>query len=237
VSLAAASARPAAADEPSSRFSLWLQAGLAAGRSSFTATRTFTQFAEQGRIDGQYRQEQGPAIDAGMAWRFARHFAAAAAASFAHRGETGSYAASLPHPLYFGKAREASGDFDGRSASETAVHLDLAAVGGSHALQWSVFAGPSLLALRVDLVDSVQYTQSYPYDTVNVTGAPLVSTQGNAVGFNVGAGLDWRVAPRVAVGIQSRFQRATVHVHPAAGDDASVTAGGLLATAGVRFFF
>jgi opacity protein-like surface antigen len=219
------------------RLRVSLDGGLVPGTRTFSGTRTFTEFAEQGTIEAQYKEDPGPGFEAGVAWRFGKHLGVAAAVSFDRRDEGGTFAAALPHPLYFGAPRRVTGDFGGGSQRETGVHLDLAFRGGSDRLQWSAFAGPSLIAVKADLLQQVQYTQAYPFDTVTVTGTPLVTTRGSAVGFNVGGGLDWRVGRRVAIGTQVRFSRATVGLEPTADDHVDVDAGGVHLTVGLRFDF
>jgi opacity protein-like surface antigen len=225
---------PAGATGP---FRLTLHGGFVSGSPSFSGTHTFTEFAEQGRIESQYKEDPGPGFEAGLAWRFARRLGVSGAVSFDRRKEAGSFSATLPHPLYFGVPRRAAGDFRGGTQRETAVHLDLAFLGGSGRLQWSAFAGPSLIGVKVDLVQRVDYTQAYPFDTVTVTGTPFARTSGHAVGFNVGAGLDWQVARHAAIGTQVRFSRASVALEPSADDRVDVDGGGAHLTAGLRLDF
>jgi opacity protein-like surface antigen len=237
--LALAAAPPADAQtaDPPARVRIWVHGGFVPGSSDFTGTQTFTEFAEQGRIDAQYHQDAGPVFEIGLGLRLGRRLGLAAAGSFGRRDGTGSFTATLPHPLYFGAFRPASGDFRGTSQREQALHLDLALLGGSSRLQWSAFAGPSLIAVRAELVQRVDYTQAYPFDTVTVTGTPLAETRNHAFGFNVGAGLDWRVARHVAIGTQLRFSRATVSLEPTAEDRVEIDAGGLQLTGGLRLDF
>jgi opacity protein-like surface antigen len=207
------------------------------GSRTFSGARTFTEFAEQGRIESQYTEDPGPAFETGLTWRFGRRLGVSAAMTFGRRDEGGSFAATLPHPLYFGVPRRVAGDFGGGAQRETAVHLDLAFLGGAGRVQWSAFAGPSLIRLQADLVQRVDYTQAYPFDTVTVTGTPLATTRGRAVGFNVGAGVDWHMARHVAIGTQLRYSRATVGLEPTAEDRVDVVGGGVHVTGGLRLDF
>ena len=230
------------ADEPApsltpGRVRVWAHGGFVPGSRDFTATQTFTEFAEKGRIESQYQEDPGPGFEAGAGLRLRRRLAVTAAGSMARRDAGGSFAATLPHPLYFGAFRQASGAFAGGSLRESAVHLDLALLGEAGRLQWSAFAGPSLIALRADLVQRVDYTQAYPFDTVTVTGTPFASIRNHAFGFNVGAGLDWPVARHVAIGAQARFSHATVALEPTADDHVEIGAGGLYLTGGLRLDF
>ena len=237
LTLAAPPPADAQTADPPRRVHIWLHGGFVPGASEFTGTQTFTEFAEQGRIDTQYHQDAGPVFEIGVGFRLRRRLGLAAAGSFGRRDGTGSFTATLPHPLYFGAFRPASGDFRGTSQREKALHLDLALLGGSSRLQWSAFAGPSLIAVRAELVQRVDYTQAYPFDTVTVTGTPLAATSDHAFGFNVGAGLDWQVARHVAIGTQVRFSHATVSLEPTAEDRVEIDAGGLQLTGGLRLDF
>jgi len=236
--LTLAAAVPAAAQTvPPGRMRVWMHGGFVPGGSDFTGTQTFTEFAEQGRIDAQYHQDAGPLFEMGLGLRLRRRLGVSAAGSFGRRDGTGSFTAKLPHPLYFGAFRSAAGDFRGTSQREKALHLDLALLGGSSRLQWSAFAGPSLIAVRAELVQRIDYTQSYPFDMVTVTGTPLANTSDHAFGFNVGAGLDWQLARHVAIGTQVRFSHATVSLEPTPEDRVEVGAGGVQVTGGLRLDF
>jgi hypothetical protein len=169
LTLAAPGRADAQTADPPGRVRLWLHGGFVPGASDFTGTQTFTEFAEQGRIDAQYHQDAGPVFEIGLGLRLRRRLGLTAAGSFGRRDGTGSFTATLPHPLYFGAFRPASGAIRGTSQREKALHLDLALLGGSSRLQWSAFAGPSLIAVRAELVQRIEYTQAYPFDTVTVT--------------------------------------------------------------------
>jgi opacity protein-like surface antigen len=234
---APASAQAARPPRPPREVRVWMHGGFVPAASDFTGTQTFTEFAEQGRIDAQYHQDAGPVFELGLGVGLRRRLAVSAAGSFGRRDGTGSFSAMLPHPLYFGASRAASGRFRGTSQREKALHLDLALRGGSARWQWSAFAGPSLLSVRAELVQRVEYTQTYPYDTVTVTATPLAATSDHALGFNLGAGLDWRLARHAAIGTQVRFSHATVSLEPTPADRVEIGAGGLQVTGGLRLDF
>jgi opacity protein-like surface antigen len=231
------SADPAPARPSPGPVRLWVRGGFVPGSPTFTDTRTFTEFAEQARVESRYEEDPGPGFEAELAWRFARRLALSAAVSFVRRKEGGSFSAALPHPLFFGAPRRVGGDFGGGSTRETAVHLDLAVLGTAGRIEWRAFAGPSVIGVAADLLRTVEYTHAYPYDMVTVTGTPMASTRGSAVGFNVGGGLEWPVARHLALGAQARLSHATVRLRPAAEDRVNVDAGGLQLAAGVRLDF
>jgi hypothetical protein len=218
------------------RLRLALRGTLRTG-SSFDEEREFTESVETGRVASTYSADLGVGGEIAAGWQFTRHVGVALAFSAARRNQSGTFTASIPHPLYFDQDRAAEGSLGGGTVTETALHLDLALVGGTGAVEWSLFGGPSVVRVNADLLSSLQYTQSYPFDSVTVTGTPLVPVRGRAAGFNVGGSADWRVGRRTAVGTQVRYTRAVIGLRPDAVNEVEVTAGGLQIGAGVRLAF
>ncbi len=208
------------------------------GSSSFRESRSFTQFAEAARIDAGYKADPGPGFEGAVRQMLSRRFGLAVALGYLKRGESAAFSAALPHPFYFGRPRSARGTTNGLSYSETAGHLDLVFVpaSGKH-LEASLFAGVSLVKVRGDLIDHIQYTQTYPYDTVTAVSGPSAPFLDNPFGFNLGASLDSRLGKHIGLGAQGRFSRAKARLHPSAGNTLRLDAGGFQMGAGVRFLF
>ena len=125
----------------------------------------------------------------------------------------------------------------GLDYKEGVVFLDLVYAGSSGRLDYRVFGGGALFRTEADLIQDVQYSQAYPYDTVTVTGVPTTSVSDNSFGFDVGAGLDYRLGKSFAIGVQARYNRATAKLEPVAGDSVEVHAGGFQLGAGIRLIF
>ena len=208
------------------------------GSSSFRESRTFTEFAEAGRFDAGYQADPGPGFEGALRQMLGRRFGLAVALGYSKRSEGVSFTASLPHPLYFNRPRPASGSRKGMSYTETAGHLDLVFVpaSGKH-LEASLFAGVSLIKVRADLIDHIEYSQIYPYDTVTAVSAPSATFLDNPFGFNLGVSLPSRLTEHVALGAQGRFSRAKARLHPSPGNTLGFDAGGFQLGAGIRFLF
>jgi hypothetical protein len=206
------------------------------GSSSFRESRSFTQFAEPGRIDAAYKADPGPGIEGAVRQMLGRRFGLAVALGYLKRNESVAFSAALPHPFYFGRPRPASGTRNGLSYRETAAHLDLVYVPVSgKQLEASLFAGVSLIKVRADLIDHIEYTQTYPYDVVTAVSAPSVPVLDNPFGFNLGASLDGRLSQHIALGAHGRFSRAKARLHPSPGNTLGLDAGGFQLGAGIRF--
>lgn len=202
----------------------------------YSDSLTFTEFAEQGSLDTEYKAKAGPGIEAGLQYLFTKRLGAAASFTRVTRDSTASYSASLPHPLYLNQDRQVSGEVTDLQFQETAVHVDLVVGGRSGSLRFGAFAGPSFFKIEGDLLDRITYDQTYPYDTVRVTGTPLVKADDNPIGFNAGASLDFALGTHGGLGAQARFSRAKGEL--AAGQrKVTVDAGGFDLAVGVRIYF
>ncbi len=203
----------------------------------YTQTRSFQEYGETGVINADHEAKLGFGGSLGVEYAFSGSFGAVLTVSYVNRTVDTAYDASFPHPLYFDKQRTAEGTVDGLSYKEAAAHLDAAYLGKSGSIGFSIFAGPSFFNLSTDLVDSITYSQAYPFDTVTVSNVATTSESKTAVGFNVGAGLDYDMSEKLALGAQVRYSRAKVTFEGAAGDKTDVDAGGLQVFAGVRIRF
>jgi hypothetical protein len=221
------------------RFRVILNGVFNTSSPSFDETRSFTEYAEAGSLKVSYDTGGAFGFDGGAQVTLMGRLGVLVSYSSASRDETGTFQASLPHPLYLGRPRTVSGDLSGFKLREKVVHADLALGGKSGHLDYGLFAGVSFFTVEADVLDALHYTQSYPYDTVTLIPPAARSVKDSPVGFNAGARLDYRFgsAGRVGIGAQVRFSGATARLETASGVSAEVSAGGLAAGAGIRFYF
>lgn len=202
----------------------------------YSDSRTFTEFAEQGTLDTSYEAKSAFGFEGGLQFNFIKHLGLAASFASVTRGSTGSYSASLPHPLYLGQPREVSGEDSSLDYKESVFHSDLVVSGRSGALRFGVFGGASFFNVKADVLERVQYDQSYPYDTVTVTGTPHQKADDSPIGWNAGASLDFALGTHFGLGVQGRYSRAKAEL-TGGQDPVKVDAGGLDVAFGVRIYF
>jgi opacity protein-like surface antigen len=245
VALAALAAPALAQDPPArarrprfwSRFSAVAGGTLALAGSDFHGQRRFTEFVEEGRIDADYSRAVGPGFELGLEYRLGRRLGASASVNLVSRDASSVYEAAIPHPLYLGQPRRATGSVDGLSYSERAFHFDLFYRLDRGRLRYGVFAGASQVRVSSELLERVQYQQAYPFDEVQVTAVPRGTFGGSALGFNAGAELDYVWGGRVGTLLMARYHRATVDVPQATDDVVALKAGGLQIGAALRLFW
>lgn len=202
----------------------------------YSDSRTFTEFTEQATLDTRYDAKAGPGFEGGLQYNFTKHLGLAASFASASHDASGSYAASLPHPLYLDRPRKVSGDVPGVKYRETVVHSDVVVSGRSGSLRFGGFAGASFFTAKADVVEKIQYDQTYPYDTVQVTGTPLQKAQDSPIGWNAGGSLDYALGIHFGLGVQGRYSRAKAELAAGQGK-VKVDVGGLDLAFGVRIYF
>lgn len=219
------------------RLKLEVDGAFGATTSTFDESRTFTEFAEEGVVRTSYEGKAGPGFEGGLQYRFFRHVGLAAAVSVINRDEEGAFDAELPHPLFLNRDREVTGALTGFKYKETGIHVGVVFTGTGGPLGYSLFAGPSWIKVETDVLDRLQYSHAYPYDTVTVTGTPARKVDDSPLGFHVGGGLDYRFGARFGLGAKVRFSQAKAKLIPVAGQTIELDAGGLQVGAGLRIFF
>ncbi|HEU4687452.1 MAG TPA: outer membrane beta-barrel protein, partial [Vicinamibacterales bacterium] len=144
--------------------------------------------------------------------------------------------AQIPHPFFFNQPRSVTGEFEG-DRSELAVHIQakwLVPVNDKFLV--TIFGGPSFFQVEQTIVNDIDYTESYPFDTATFTGAITDSQSESAIGFNVGGDFAYYFSNQVGVGGVVQYSGATVEMAVPSGT-ADVKAGGLQVGGGLRLRF
>lgn len=227
---------PAAAQgSTDGRIQISINAGALAG-SKFTQTGELDQNAETGSFASENSPKTGAAFDVGAAVRIAGRLWVQAAFTSASPKSDARISASIPHPILFDQPRTVQGT-SSASRTERDVHVDIAFRLPLRAIDIKVMAGPTFASVKQDLVTSINYSQTYPFDAATFTSAAMKKVSKSAVGFNAGADLSRALNRRVGFGALIRYSTATVKLSDPNTGDASVKGGGIEATGGLRFWF
>jgi hypothetical protein len=211
--------------------------GYQSGTKGFTDSSTFTVNAETAQLSTEYEIESGPVFNVAGGVRFTRMLSAGAAFTRYSVSGSGALTASIPHPFFFNRPRQISGDVSGLDRNENVVHVQLrAAVPVASKLEVGVYGGPSFFSVSQTVVTSVNYTESYPYDTATFANAPTTKADKSGVGFNVGGDVTYFFTAKLGVAGGVQFSRASLSI-PGAGGDVDITAGGLQTLVGLHARF
>ena len=227
---------PAAA-QPLPRFLISVNGGYQPSTTSFDDRFTFDLNRETASVETDYPVDAGPLFEAGGSIRIWKGLGAGLAFSRFRMESTIEASATLPHPLFFQRDRNISGETSGLSREETAIHIQaqywLPPFGR---LRVILSGGPSILDIRQSIVTDVNYTEEFPYDAASYVGVDSRLVSGTATGFNAGADLRWMFTRNLGVGGLVRYTRATVDLTQDSRT-VSVDAGGMQVGGGVRVAF
>lgn len=230
-------AEGAAAEDRAGRFRLILNGSYDSESLTYSTTRSFTEFVESGSNTGKFSVGSGIGFDGGVQFNVLTHVGIMASVTRYARDQTGAYEAALPHPLYLNQPRRVSGDLPAASYTETAGHFDVVLTGNAGRFDVSGWGGVSVFQIEGRLLSSIQYRHSYPYDAVTITGTPTSPAKDKPKGWNVGAGLDFRVVKHVALGAQVRYSQAKAKLAAGGLETAEFDAGGFQVGGGIRLVF
>jgi hypothetical protein len=229
-------AAPAGA-QPLPRFTIAVNAGYQPSSTSFDDSFTFDLNRETASVETDYPVDAGPFFDAGAGYRFWRGLGAGVAFSRFSVDNTVQVEATLPHPLFFQRNRQISGETGGLSREETGVHIQaqyhLPPFGGLFVV---LAGGPSVLDIQQSIVTDVNFTEAFPFDTATYVGVDSQRVTGTTTGFNVGADFRWMFARNIGVGGLIRYTHGRVDL-TRNGRTVTVDAGGTLVGGGLRLAF
>ena len=180
----------------------------------------------------------GPAINGGFGVLLSRKgLGAAVSVTRFSRNGTVQVDASIPHPFFFDRPREISGEADDISRSETDIHGQLTyTLQTRNRLRVMLGGGVSVFNVEQELVTTVRYTESFPFDEAQFSGVDTDRSSATAIGFNAGVDIRWLLSRNLGVGGLIRYSRGTVDLD-VQDRTVDVEAGGLQALGGIRVHF
>ncbi len=223
--------------QPASRWTdigyLSVDGGYQSGSSGFSSTFSFATYVEQSTISTQYPKKDGPTFNVGGGFRVWRNLAVGFGVSALKRSTSGEVSGSIPHPFFFNTGRAVAATAD-LKRSETGVHLQAAyVIPAGRKMLITLAGGPSFFSVTQSLVDSVQFAESYPYDTAALQPVTAVSVSKSVTGYNGGVDLGYYFARAIGVGVMARYAGATASL-PVKDGTVSTKVGGFQAGVGVR---
>lgn len=231
---------PQAIAQPASQARVFINVNgdYQATSSDFHDTIGIRRHVEDGTIDADYGIEAAPAFDVGGGARLWRNLAVGVGVSRFSKASAARVTAKIPHPFFFNRAREISGESPALKREETVVHVQAVfLVPAGARFQVAVFGGPSFFTVKQNLVTNVEFSESYPFDTASFVRAETEGHSESKVGFNTGADVAYMFHRNIGVGAVVRFSRASIDVKSADGKQFSVEVGGAQVGGGLRLRF
>lgn len=221
------------------KFYVRLGAGYATKSFDYDNAWSFPMYEESGSVTEKYAVDaSGVAFEAGLGFMITPSIGIELSFTPASGKSKGTFEASFPHPFYFDLPREKSWTNDALKYSASELNLDvLYAFPVTQRIGLYVCAGGTyFMGVKVESLKSVDWAEiGYPYFDLNAT-PQYASYSASTFGFNAGGGVDYRLSGGMAINLNARFSSGSAKIK-IEGNEVTIPAGGLRATAGIKFGF
>lgn len=207
------------------------------GTETVSTNSTFTTNAETGSFTSTFPVKSGPGFDASLTVGLKGPFGLSIGGTSFKATGTADVTAKVPHPFFFNQPRTVTGTTSMTREETTArLAVTLSSSAGGR-FQFSAYAGPAYVSVKQDLLDSVSYTDSYPYDTATFKSANTSQPSKTAVGFAGGADASFYFTKSIGIGVSASIVSATVNFSTVDNTTVAVKAGGTQVGGGLRIRF
>ena len=202
---------------PADRIYLNIGFGVESGSSVATDSRPYTLYDEQATITTNTNWTSGSIFGGGLDVRVVKNLTI----GFSYHQETNTADAavtgSIPHPLFFNRARNLSITAGGLQRRENATHLSLGwIVPISNKLDVLVSGGPSFFRLQQNVVAEVIIAERGGNFSEIVAAPTVVEQKRSVMGYNAGADVTYifwqNDSVRIGAGGFVRYASATTDV-------------------------
>jgi hypothetical protein len=222
-------------DGARARLVLFLNGVTESSDFGLTESRSFPSFRETATVDVNYRKSSRPGYELGAQVHILGPVGIVASAELFDSTPSATYRDRLPHPFFYDRLRELSGEQPHLSWSERALHVDpVLSLDFGPRLSVDVFSGASMFFTETELVDEILYEEVFPYDSVVSKGTTIRRMKARPLGYNLGVSTTLRLVGVLAMDFGLRYSRAGVRLDLAEGREIHFDTGGLRFGAGLR---
>ena len=241
---AGAKAPPAKKAAPPRASKVWkgrgfavVSAGAQLAAPGYTSTAVFEVHAEDATLNANASIGVGPVFGARGGVRVWKNMAVGAGLEMAATSQTLAITGRLPHPFQFNQYREVEGTESGLDRTEALVAFELSwLVALARRVDMFVFGGPAYISVRQEMATRIQFTETYPYGTADLTGVETATMRGGGFGVTAGLDVSYLVTKHLGLGGEVRYSYASTTLTPS-DQPAKVGLGGLQAAFGARILF
>ncbi|HYE85726.1 MAG TPA: hypothetical protein VEA16_05195, partial [Vicinamibacterales bacterium] len=202
------------------------------------ATSSPTINAEPATLSTSHKVAAAPGVRAGVSWQVWKQLAAGVTISRSSSSVDGSVTATVAHPFSFNRPRHTESAISGLSRKDLLI---AAQVRGrfpvSRRVVASVFAGPVWASVTQSVITSIDYSESYPYDSIEFRSAQTARAAKKTMTFGGGADLAYFFMNRVGVGAGIAYAGGRIELPAIGGRTVKTNVGGVDANVGVRVRF
>ena len=215
---------------------------------TFTESATFTIYDDpSGALASAHSIGGGQLFDLSAGARVWKNLGVGIGYSANKNTNDATVAVRVPHPLIFGRSREASATASALEHTENAIHLQLVwLLPLTDKFELMFMAGPSFFTVRQHIA-TVQAPQDIrdqaPFESVTITSVTITDAKASPVGVNIGVDGTYAITRMAGVGIGVggflRYAGATLEFPtlPGTTREGDLRAGGPQGGIGLRLRF
>ncbi len=209
--------------------SLFLAFGFDSPFADFKDEYLIHAYNEDGPYSGRYNASNSFSPEVGLIYRVKNRLGMAFSIEPFMSKTEGDILAKIPHPFYFARFREVNIK-DNFSYIEIPFNLNVIYdIGKVKGISFSLTGGLTLFYSSAEILESFTYSETYPYDTVNLTSTKYKTFSSFSPGVNAGIIGLYPLKENMALGIQLKGSFGRASFTPERRDKVSYTLGGLKA--------
>lgn len=216
----------------------FIKIGYNAGFSEETKSVSWSReiYFENASYDISNKFGKGNSVDFGFGYKFSNSIGVELGADLSSRDKNTNYSANIPHPLLFNTLRDAQ-NTGSYKLTENVIYLNFLLSIPFSKFSLDLFGGPAYFFASAEFINEIQYTDSYPYETININ-ATSKKIEKNVFGFNGGTSFNFYFAKNFGIFINAQYFSASADFNP--GGDIpgwKVSLGGFKAGGGLKIQF
>lgn len=186
-------------------------------------------YNEDGPYSGKYNASNGFSPEVGLIYKIKNKIGVAFSVEPFISKTEGNILAKIPHPFYFENFRELRIK-ENFSYSEVPFNLNVIYEAGEFkGVSLSLTGGLTLFFSSAEILESFTYSETYPYDTVNLTSTKYKTFSSFSPGINAGIIGFYPLKENMGFGIQLKGSLGRASFTPEGRDKVSYTLGGIKA--------
>jgi len=207
--------------------------GLSMNNSTFTDVWTFPAYQEDGNFNGSYKIKSGLSFGGGVSFLFTNKMGVLALFNYFPGKESVDSTASIPHPFYYNQFREVTYTNDTLKYTELSIDADIIfAISSGKKMPVYVFGGVTIFNMTFDSISSFEWSESYPYDTAQITSVTIEQNKVKPIGFNAGVMINFMFSESAGINAIAAYSTGKGKVN-----EIEVTAGGFKVLGGIVIAF
>lgn len=231
-------AQPPSRNAPSQRLHLEIDGIYHAATQTLADAASPTIYAETGSLTADYDVPAGAGFAGAATYRLWKNLGVGVGVSRFSTTFPADVTGSIPYPFLFNRQRTFEGSVADLARKELALGLHLRGLFQlSPKFGVSAFAGPTRLTVTQDVITTIQYAESYPFESAAFSGVQISADKVNKWGVSAGADLAYYFTRNAGIGLGIKYNGGEAELVSLGSESLTSKIGGVEFGGGIRLRF